>query len=101
LDSKKFRKAYPRLKEYIFAALIAKANDLDLIALEKGEISISQAVDLLKETMEQFANFGFHTIGEKLKEDANYFYKSTGFLDFILNLVPSENHIIDEEIEEL
>ncbi len=101
LDSKRFRKAYPRLREYIFTALIAKTNDLDLIALEKGEISVSQAVDLLKDTMEQYANFGFHTIEEKLKDDPNYFYKSTGFLDLILNLVTSVNSTKDEEIEEL
>jgi hypothetical protein len=28
LDSKKFRKAYPKLREYIFAALIAKTDEL-------------------------------------------------------------------------
>jgi len=74
---------------------------LDLIALEKGEIPVSQAVDLLKDTMEQYANFGFHAIQEKLKEEPNYFYKTTGFLDLILNLVPSEFSTKDEEIEEL
>jgi hypothetical protein len=101
LDSKKFRKAYPRLREYIFTALIAKTNDLDLIALEKGDIPVSQAVDMLKDTMEQYANFGFYTIEEKLKDDPNYFYKSTGFLDLILNFVAKEYSKIDEEIEDL
>ncbi|PIV17943.1 MAG: glycoside hydrolase family 15, partial [Flavobacteriales bacterium CG03_land_8_20_14_0_80_35_15] len=67
LDSKKFRKAYPRLREYIFTALVAKTDDLDLIALEKGEITDRKAVDYLINTMEQYANFGFHRIEEKIK----------------------------------
>jgi hypothetical protein len=99
LDSKKLRKAYPRLREYIFTALLAKTKGLDLISLEKGEISDSQAVDMLKDTMEQYANYGFYVIEEKLKNNPNYFYKNTGFLDVILDLVQPAN--IDEEIEEL
>lgn len=99
LDSKKFRKAYPRLREYIFTALLAKTDGLDLTSLEKGELSDSQAVDMLKDTMEQYANYGFYFIEEKLKNNPNYFYKNTGFLDVILDLVqPSK---INEEIEEL
>lgn len=99
LDSKKFRKAYPRLREYIFTALLAKTNGLDLIFLERCEISDSQAVDMLKDTMEQYANYGFYFIEEKLKNNPNYFYKNTGFLDVILDLVQPSNN--DDEIEEL
>ena len=98
LDSKKFRKAYPRLREYIFIALIAKTK-LDLISLEKGEISESQAVDMLKDTMEQYANYGLHYIEEKLKDNPNYLYKTTGFLDIILDLVQPLK--VPDEIEEL
>jgi hypothetical protein len=99
LDSKKFRKAYPKLREYIFTALVAKTNELDLIALERGDITDRKAVDYLIDTMEKYANYGFHRIEEKLKSNPNYFYKNTGFLDMILDLVqPSK---IDEEIEEL
>ena len=100
LDSKKFRKAYPRLREYIFTALIAKTDELDLIALEKGDITESQAVDMLKDTMEQYANYGFYAIEEKMKENPNYFYKNTGFLDMILDLVQPFSTLV-EEIEEL
>ncbi|MDR3326981.1 MAG: glycoside hydrolase family 15 [Prevotellaceae bacterium] len=98
LDSKKFRKAYPRLREYIFTSLIAK-TDLDLIALEKGEITERKAVDYLIDTMEQYANYGFYTIEDKMKDNPNYFYKNTGFLDMILDLVQPTN--VDEDIEEL
>lgn len=100
LDSKKFRKAYPRLREYIFIALITKTSELDLISLEKGELTPSQAVDMLKDTMEQFANYGFYFIEEKLKQNPDYFYKITGFLDMILDLVVSNSNTTDE-IEEL
>lgn len=91
LDSKKLRKAYPKLREYIFTALLAKSDDLDLIALEKEEITERKAVDYLIDTMEQYANYGFHKVEEKLKENPNYFYKSTGFLDKILDLVQVAN----------
>ncbi len=101
LDSKKLRKAYPKLREYIFTALIAKTADLDLIALEKGAISSNQAVDMFKDTMEQYANYGFHTIEEKMKENPNYFYKTTGFLDLILDFAGLAVNHIDGEIEEL
>ena len=99
VDSKKFRKAYPKIREYIFAALVAK-TDVDLIALEKGNISERKAVDLLIDTMEQYANYGFYLMKEKLEENPNCFYKNTGFLDMILELVhPSYN--INDEIEKL
>lgn len=98
LENRKLRKAYPQLREYIFIALLAK-TDLDLIALEKGTITDSQAIDMLKDTMEQYANYGFHAIEEKMKDNPNYFYKNTGFLDMILGLVQTD--IVDEDIEEL
>lgn len=102
LDSKKFRKAYPKLREYIFTALIAKSDDLDLVALEKEEITERKAVDYLIDTMEQYANYGFHEVEEKLKENPNYFYKSTGFLDVILDLIQSSEQIEEADaIEDL
>ena len=100
LENRKLRKAYPRLREYIFTALLAKTN-LDLITLEKGNISDSQAVDMLKGTMEQYANYGFYSIEEKMKDNPNYFYKTTGFLDMILDLLVPVSNRSDAEIEEL
>jgi len=101
LDSKKFRKAYPRLREYIFTFLIAKSDDLDLIAIEKGEITERKAIDNLINTMEQYANFGFYKIEEKLKDNPNFFYKNTGFLDVILELTKANNNPDSEIIEDL
>lgn len=99
LDSKKFRKAYPKLREYIFTALVAKTAELDLISLERGEITDRKAVDYLIETMEKYTNYGFYLIEKRLKENPNYFFKNTGFLDMILELVQPVP--VDEEIEDL
>ena len=100
LDSKKFRKAYPKIRDYIFTALVAKTNDFDLIDLEKGKITERKAVDYLINTMEQYANYGFYKLVEKLKDNPNYFYKNTGFLDYILDLVQPSNEKL-ETIEDL
>lgn len=99
LDSKKFRKAYPKLREYIFTALIAKTDEVDFISLEKGEITDRKVVDYLISTMEQYANYGLHFIEEKLKDNPNYFFKTTGFLDVILDSVQPIKII--EEIEDI
>jgi hypothetical protein len=99
LETKKFRKAYPKIREYIFTSLVAKTDELNLIELEKGNITDRKAVDLLIDSMEQYANFGFYTITEKLNSDPNFFYKNTGFLDLILDLVnfkKSNDDIIEE-----
>jgi len=49
--------------------------------------------------MEQYANYGFYAIEEKMKGRPDYFYKNTRFLDMILDLVKTAEK--DEEIEEL
>jgi hypothetical protein len=57
-------------------------------------------VDYLTNTMEQYANYGFYEIEEKLKVNPNYFYKNTGFLDVILDLVKSPQGSFETEIIE-
>lgn len=101
LDSKKFRKAYPKIRDYIFVALIAKSNELDLLALEKEEITARKAVDYLIKNMEQYANYGFYEVEEKLKTNPNFFYKNTGFLDFILDYIQVEKNNMTDIIEDL
>ena len=68
LDSVKGRKAYPKLREFIFTALIAR-TDIDFIALEKGEMTSRKAVDMLIQTMEEYANWGFHFMEDKLIDE--------------------------------
>lgn len=100
LDSKKFRKAYPGLRSYIFIALVAK-TDIDWIALDKGDIKVSSVVTNLVETMEEYANYGFSVMEEKLREDSGYFFSHRAFLDIFLQLTGKEIDTTEEGLEEL
>lgn len=76
------RKDFTAIQEYIFSALIAK-TDIDLIALEKGEISEDDAVKSLIQTMEAYTNGGLLLIKQKLEENSNLFLNPTAFLNLI------------------
>lgn len=102
-ESRLGRISYPLLREYMFAALIAK-TDVDLLALDKGDIKSSKIVDQLIDKMEQYANFGFDFIKDKLEDDPNYFFKDTAFLRVFLSFLPgvsSESPDDNEDLEEL
>jgi len=96
LDSKKLRHAYSGLRSYIFIALVAK-SDIDWIAIDKGDLKVSTAVSKLIETMEEYANYGFSVMAEKLKEDPGYFYSNRSFLDIFLQLTAKESGNTEEE----
>ena len=98
LDSKKFRKAYSGLRSYIFIALVAK-TDIDWIALDKGDIKVNTVVTSLVETMEEYANYGFSVMEEKLKEDSSYFFSHRAFLDIFLQLTDKRTTRNDDEEE--
>ena len=101
LDSVKGRKAYPKLREFIFTALIAR-TDINFIALEKGEMTSRKAVDMLMQTMEEYANWGFHFMEDKLIDDPNYFFRETSFLEVFLTFDASAGESADfEEPESL
>lgn len=76
------RKDFTKLQQFMFMAVVAK-TDIDLIALEKGELEESEAVKLLINTMEMIANGGLILIKEKLEDNPNYFLQATAFLDMI------------------
>ena len=73
----------------MFAALIAR-TDIDFIALDKGEITPRKVVDDLITKMEEYANFGFDFIQEKLEENPNYFFKETAFLRVFLDFLKND-----------
>lgn len=101
LDSRKFRRAYSGLRSYIFIALVAK-TDIDWIALDKGEIEVGEVMKKLIETMEEYANYGFSVMEEKLKEDKGYFYSNRSFLDIFLQLTDKSKQATDsDELESL
>lgn len=78
------RKDFTSLQENIFIALVAK-TDIDILALEKGEIEEDEVVKQLIHTMESYTNGGLILIKEKIEENPNYFLQPTSFLDMILD----------------
>ena len=59
------RKSYTILQKYIFTALVAKSN-IDLIALDKGEVSTNDVCDTLMTTLNEFANSGFRLMKNEM-----------------------------------
>lgn len=100
IDSVKGRKAYPKLREFIFTALVAK-TDFDFIALDKNLVTARKAVDALVQTMEEYANWGFHFMEDKLIDNPNYFYKETAFLEIFLTFDANSSTLEDDEPESL
>jgi len=100
IESRLGRKAYPKIREYIFAALIAR-TDVDFIALEKGDVTPRKVVDVLIQTMEEYTNFGLRFIKEKIEDDPNYFYKETAFLEIFLSFDINNQDDLDDEPESL
>lgn len=94
LDSKKFRHAYPKLRSYIFIASVAK-TEIDWIALDKGDIKVSTVVSKLIETIEEYTNYGFSIMEEKLKEDKGFFFSNRSFLDIFLQLTAASKSDVD------
>lgn len=103
LDSKTRRRAYPKLREYMFIALVARTPDIDWIELDKGKRTVNECVALLMDTMEQYINYGLSVIREKLQEDESYFYSKSSFLDIFKELTnPKEKtvRIVNDDIPE-
>jgi hypothetical protein len=80
----------------MFAALIAR-TDVDFIALDKGEISPREVVSELINKMEEYANFGFDFIHEKMEENPNYFFSETGFLRIFTSFLFSDGQDSEED----
>ena len=95
-DSKKNRHAYSSLRSYIFIALVAK-TDVDWIALDRGDIKVNTVVASLMETMEEYANYGFSVMEDKLKEDKGFFFSNRSFLDIFLELTSPKSEFDDTE----
>ena len=94
------RCSYDKIQKFMFAALIAR-TDIDFLALDKGELTNRKAVDMLIEKMEEYANFGFSFMAEKMEDDPNYFFKETAFLHLFLSFLKKEDENDDDQVEEL
>jgi hypothetical protein len=98
IEKRNNRRQYPKIREYIFAALIARTN-LDFIALEKDEITLRKAVDMLITTMEEYANYGFRFIKEKTEDNPNWLFNNEkALLEVFLGFDSEEAE--DEEDDE-
>lgn len=97
------RKQYPMLRQYMFAALIAR-TDIDFIALDKGELPTRKAVDTLLKKMEEYANFGFDYIHEKMEDNPNCFFNEMAYLNLFSSFIASgkeEDVYVEEEPDSL
>lgn len=92
IETRGIRQTYGAIREYIFAALIAR-TDVDLIALDKGDSyeTPRKVVDAMIETMEEYANAGFYYMEEKMIECPDYFYRDKAFLRTFLQFVNAEH----------
>ena len=61
-----------------------------------------KAVDMLIQTMEEYANWGFHFMEDKLIDAPNYFFRETAFLEVFLAFDASAGeNIVEDEPEPL
>lgn len=60
-------------------------------------ISNKKAVDALMTTMEEYANWGFHFMEDKLIDNPNYFYRETAFLELFLSFDSSSAAVEDDD----
>lgn len=88
-DIKLGRVSYKKIQKYMFAALIAR-TDVDFIALDKGEITPRSVVDKLIKKMEEYANYGFDFIEEKMEEQPDFFFKESSFMRVFLDLLKED-----------
>lgn len=100
-ENRGFRKQYNEIQQYIFAALVARSN-IDFIMLEKDKLKVSKAADILIKTMEEYANFGFDFIEDKMMDNAEHFFKNSAFLNVFLSFGQEKNKVPkDEDVESL
>jgi len=99
LENRNGRTSYGKIREYIFAALVAR-TDIDYLSLDKGEIEPSKVVDTLIDKMEEYANYGFSHMHEQLENNPNYYFKDSAFLNEILPFATNNNKQTNEIIAE-
>ena len=81
------RKSYTQIQQFIFAALVAKTN-VDLIALDKGDLTPDEVCDSLMTTLNEYANTGFYIMKDQMDKQPDYFFENKGLLQMIKNFIP-------------
>ena len=96
LEKRGERKPYSKLRDYMFAACVAR-TDIDLLALERDDITVSNVVSSMINTMDEYANYGLHQLLDKLDEDKHFFTNHTSFLSMFIPLFKVMNLTDDAE----
>lgn len=96
VESRGGRSSYGKIREYMFAALVAR-TDIDWLALDKGEITPRSVVDTLIDKMEQYANFGFDYMQEMLEDDPNCLFKDSSFLRIFTSFLSEKKEDEDDD----
>ena len=89
IESRGKRVPYGNLRKYMFFALVAK-TDIDLIALDKGEVTLGEVVRQLITAMEEYANYGFSFMQDMIVDNPEYFFKEGAFLKMFLPFITEE-----------
>lgn len=100
IDSKKGRKAYPKIREYMFISLVARTPDIDWIALDKGLRTVNETANVLMMTMEEYINYGLSVLAEKIQNDESYFYNKNSFLDIFKELTKEKQNTSSDSEDE-
>lgn len=97
IEERNLRHRYPSLRKYIFIACVAR-TDVDWIALEKGELKSSKVVSELIHTMEEYANYGYEVMSDKLDEDKFFFFDNHSYLDLFRSLTDKKT---DPDVQDI
>ncbi len=91
IETRGIRQTYGAIREFIFAALIAR-TDIDFIALDKGDPAVTprKVVEALIQKMEEYANFGLYYMEEKMADNPDYFFRDKAFLHTFLQFITPE-----------
>ena len=100
IETRKMRKSYPQLKEFIYIALITK-SDIDFISLDKGDLKVEKVASIMIETMEEYANYGFDYIQEQLEDNANWLYGQSSLLNTFLSFVKREEDTEENDNDDI
>ena len=81
-------------------SLVARTPDIDWVALDKGQRTVNETVNMLMLTMEEYINYGLSVLAEKLKEDEGFFYNKNSFLDIFKSITRPKRDEDEEDAPE-
>nr|WP_320057716.1 hypothetical protein [uncultured Bacteroides sp.] len=77
--------------------LVLRRGNKSFIAHKTNETTVTWTVDILITTMEEYANFGFDFIEDKMMDNQEFFFKNSAFLDIFLSFTAEKNEVTEDE----